>query len=110
MNEIGQLVAQHQEKISNTEHSIHVAHDRIHNASALLQNAVHNRYVTLASGALLGASLGGPVGLMLGLKTGALAALSGSAVGLLSVNFLQRRKTQHDESKTNNVAYDRAML
>ena len=68
INEVAQLVQQQQEKISRTEHLTHMAYDRIRDASSLLQRAVHNKYISLASGALLGASLGGPVGCCYGLK------------------------------------------
>ncbi|CAF4371815.1 unnamed protein product, partial [Rotaria sp. Silwood2] len=110
MGEVAQLIAQHNEKISNTERLINIAHDRIHEASTLLQQAVHNKYVTIVSGALLGASLGGPVGCFVGLKMGALVALSGSAVGALSANFMQQRITRNDEPKTNDISYNQAML
>ncbi len=110
IGEVAQLVAHQREKVSNTEHLIHMAHDRIRDASTLLQRAVQNKYITLASGALLGASLGGPVGFVMGLKIGALAALSGSAVGALSVNIMQQRIRRNDESKDNNDSYNQAML
>ncbi|CAF1155465.1 unnamed protein product [Rotaria sordida] len=110
MGEVAQLVAQQKEKISNTEHLMNLAHNRIHEASTLLQRAIHNKYVTLASGALLGAALGGPVGCFMGLKMGALVALSGSAVGALSANFMQQRMTRNDEPQSNDISYHQAML
>jgi len=110
IGEVAQLVAQQQEKISNTERLTQIAHDRIRDASSILQRAVHNKYITLASGALLGASLGGPVGCFMGLKMGALVALSGSAVGALSANLMQQRIRRNDESKDTNDTYNQAML
>jgi len=110
IGEVAQLVKQQQEKISNTEHLINLAHDRIRDASSLLQRAVHNKYITLASGALIGASLGGPVGCFMGLKVGALVALSGSAVGALSANLMQQRLMRNDGSNDNNDSYNQAML
>ncbi|CAF0730553.1 unnamed protein product [Rotaria sp. Silwood1] len=89
IGEVAQLVEQQKEKLSNTERLINTAHDQIHEASTLLQRAVHNKYVTILSGALLGATLGGPVGCFVGLKMGALVALSGSAVGALSKNKMR---------------------
>ncbi|CAF3297503.1 unnamed protein product [Rotaria socialis] len=110
IEEVAQLVAQQKEKLSHTEQLIHMAHDRIQDASTLIQRAVHSKYVTVASGALLGASLGGPVGFMMGLKMGTLVALSGSAVGALSANFLQRRIMRNDESADTTTSYNQAML
>ncbi|UJR25317.1 hypothetical protein I4U23_006668 [Adineta vaga] len=112
IGEVAQLVAQQKEKISHTEQLVHMAHDQIRHASTFLQKAVQNKYFTLASGALLGAGLGGPLGCLMGLKIGAIAALGGSAVGALSVNIMQHRITQSDEFKDNdnNDSYSQAML
>ncbi|CAF0784988.1 unnamed protein product [Adineta steineri] len=111
MNEVAQLVQLHKEKISHTEQLIHIAHDQIRNASTLLQKAVQNKYFTLASGAILGASLGGPIGCIMGLKIGALAALSGSAVGAFSVNRMQQKMIRNEEQIHNNHdSYNQAML
>ncbi|CAF0852490.1 unnamed protein product [Adineta steineri] len=111
MNEVAQLVQLHKEKISHTEQLIHIAHDQIRNASTLLQKAVQNKYITLASGAILGASLGGPIGCIMGLKIGALAALSGSAVGAFSVNRMQQKMIRNEEQIHNNHdSYNQAML
>ncbi|CAF1569269.1 unnamed protein product [Rotaria magnacalcarata] len=109
IEEVAQLVAQQKEKLSHTEQLINMAHDRIQDASTLIQRAVHSKYVTVASGALLGASLGGPVGFVMGLKMGALVALSGSAVGAFSANFVQRRIMRNDES-ADTTTYNQAML
>jgi hypothetical protein len=110
IGEVAQLVAQHREKLTHTENLIHIAHDRIRDASSLLQRAVHNKYITIASGALLGASLGGPFGFVMGIKMGALVALSGSAVGAISANIMQQRITRNDEHKESDSAYNQAML
>ena len=110
MNEVAELVARHGQPISHTDYMIHSAQDHIRQASSLLQKAVHNKYVTLASGALIGASLGGPVGFLMGMKIGALAALSGSAVGALSANIMQQRALREGEAKKDDRAYPQAML
>lgn len=110
INEVAQLVAQQKEKISRTERLTLMAHDQIRSATSILQKAVQNKYITLASGALLGASLGGPVGCIMGLKMGAFVALSGSAVGALSANLVQQRITRNDEIKDMNESYSQAML
>ncbi len=110
IGEVAQLVAQQQEKISRTERLTLMAHDQIRSASSLLHKAVHNKYITLASGALLGASLGGPVGCFMGLKIGALVALSGSAVGALSANIMQQRIIRNDELENRKDSYNQAML
>ena len=110
MNEVAVLVAQQRQTITHTDYLIHSAHDQLRHASSLLQKAVHNKYITLASGALIGASLGGPVGFLMGIKIGALAALSGSAVGALSANIMQQRVLREDEEKKHANAYNQAML
>lgn len=110
IQEVALLVAQHKEKLTHTEQLINTAHDRIQNASTLLQKAVHNKYTSMISGALLGASLGGPVGLVMGLKIGAVVALSGSAVGAVSVNLAQQRRTRSDTPTSNDTSYNQAML
>lgn len=110
INQVAQLVAQQKEKISRTERLTSMAHDHIRSATSILQRVAHNKYITLASGALLGASLGGPVGCIMGLKTGAFVALSGSAVGALSANLMQQRITRNDECKDNKDSYNQAML
>ena len=110
IGEVAQLVAQQNQRISHTDHLIHSAQDRIRNASSLLQKAVHHRYRTLASGALLGATLGGPIGCIMGMKIGALVALSGSAVGALSANLWQSRAARTGETHAEPSAYHQAML
>jgi hypothetical protein len=110
VDEVATLVAQQQEKISNTAHVINMAQYRIHHASSFLQKAVHHRYVTLATGAVLGACIGGPVGFVMGTKIGSLVALSGSAVGALSMNIMRQRATPTDESEDTVTAYHQAML
>lgn len=110
INEVAQLVKQQQETISRTEQFTNMAHDRIRDATSILQRAVQSRYVSLASGALLGASLGGPVGCFMGLKIGALVALSGSAVGALSANIMQQRISRNDASQERRDSYNQAML
>jgi hypothetical protein len=112
IDEVSALVArQQQQTLSRTEHLRSIAHDRIHNASSFFQQAIHNRYVSLASGALLGASIGGPVGFVMGAKVGALVAFTGSALGALSMNIMQQRVVDTDEEEnTNPAAYNQAML
>ena len=110
INEVAQLVKQQQETVSRTEQLTNMAHDRIRDATSILQRAVQNRYISLASGALLGASLGGPVGCFMGLKIGALVALSGSAVGALSANLMQQRVARNDGSQERRDSYNQAML
>lgn len=110
ISEVAELVKQQQEKLSRTEQLTHMAYDRIRDASSLLQRAVHNKYISVASGALLGASIGGPVGCIMGLKIGALVALSGSAVGALSANIMQQRVTRNDELQNRRDSYNQAML
>lgn len=108
--EVAQLMRQQKEKIALIEKVTNMAHDRIHEATSILDKAVHNKYVTIASGAILGATLGGPVGFFMGVKVGALAALSGSAVAALSVNLIQQRGLKQDESKAMTSSYNQAML
>ncbi len=110
IGEVAELVAQQREKVSNTDRLTLMAHDQIRSASSLLYKAVHNKYITLASGALLGASLGGPIGCIMGLKIGALVALSGSAVGALSANLMQQRIIRNDQIKDSDDSYNQAML
>jgi hypothetical protein len=110
INEVAELVKQHEEKLSRTDRITNNVYDQIRNASSLLHRAVHNKYISVASGALLGASLGGPVGCIMGLKIGALVALSGSAVGALSANIMQQRVIRDDESQNRRDSYNQAML
>ena len=44
------------------------------------------------AGAVLGTCLGGPVGLLAGVKIGGLAAIGGSIFGKLSVNYHRRKQ------------------
>ncbi|CAF5222724.1 unnamed protein product, partial [Rotaria magnacalcarata] len=87
------------------------AQDPSHNTSSLIQKVMRSRYFALASGALLGASLGGPVGFMVSAKVGALVTLSGSAVGALSLNIMRQKVLDNNESQNNDcVTYNQAML
>ena len=110
IGEVAQLVAHQRQTITEIDEHIHSAENHIKSGSGFLQKAVQHKYVSIASGALIGATLGGPVGFLMGLKIGALAALSGSAVGALSVNLMQQRKNRDDQSDPNTSAYNQAML
>jgi hypothetical protein len=110
IDEVSTLVAQQERTLSRTQQFKTIAQYPVRNVSSFFQQAVHNRYVAMTSGALLGACVGGPVGFMMGAKVGALVAFSGSAVGALSMNIMQQRVSQTDESQDNSTAYDRAML
>jgi hypothetical protein len=115
IDEVNALVAkqqrQQEELLSRTEHLRNTIQSRFHNVSSFFQKAIHNQYVSLASGAVLGASIGGPVGFTMGAKVGTLVALTGSALGALSMNIMRQRVTETDESETNNtIAYNQAML
>jgi len=116
IDEVQAMVAHQQQQqqliLSRTEHLKTIAQDRIYNASSFFQKAIYNRYVTLASGALLGGSICGPVGFTMGAKIGALVTLSGSALGALSMNIMRQKVTETDETENNNsaAAYNQAML
>lgn len=111
MDEVATLVAQQQLTLSKMEQIKHAAHYRVHSASSFFQKVIQNPYVTYTSGALLGASLTGPVGFMMGTKVGTLLALSGSAVGALSINIMRQRATETEDSQSNTTTtYSQAML
>jgi hypothetical protein len=115
IDEVQALVARQQQQqeqiLSRTEYLKTIAQDRIYNASSFFQKAIYNRYVTVASGALIGASICGPVGFTMGTKIGALVTLSGSALGALSMNIMRQKVTETDETENNNaIAYNQAML
>lgn len=111
IDEVATLIAEQEQKLSRLEYYKTIAQNRLHSASSFFHNAIRNRYVTTASGAVVGASIGGPVGFMMGVKIGSLVALSGSALGALSMNIMRQRVTETDESQDNNTtAYSQAML
>jgi hypothetical protein len=110
INKVAQLVAEQKQTLSYTENLIETAHDHTRIAASLLQRTVRNKYFSLATGALIGASFGGPVGFLMGMKIGTLAALSGSAVGVLSMNRMQTKIIQHEQLIDTTMAYSQAML
>ncbi|CAF1475319.1 unnamed protein product, partial [Didymodactylos carnosus] len=110
-NEVALLVQKQKYSVDNTQNILNTATARIKSASSLLHKAVQNRYVTIASGACLGSLVGGPVGFMAGIKIGALAAMTGSALGALSVNLIRKRYvSEQNNSMNESQAYDQAML
>lgn len=111
IDDVSKLVAEQEQKLSRIELYRTMAHNRMQRASSLVSNILHNRYTTTAAGAVVGASISGPVGFVMGTKIGALVALSGSALGALSMNIMRQRITETDESQNNDsVAYSQAML
>lgn len=111
IDEVATMIAEQEQKLSRLEYYKTIAHNRLHSVSSFFHNAIRNRYVTTASGAVIGASIGGPVGFMMGTKVGSLVALSGSALGALSMNIMRQRVTETDESENNTTtAYSQAML
>ena len=105
IDQVAVLVSEQQEKICLTERLVDSAQSNIVSASSLLKSAVNNKYLLLTSGAVIGATVAGPVGFFMGIKAGAVAGLSGSVIGAVSAN-LMKRKSKNSES----VAYNQAML
>ncbi|UJR23595.1 hypothetical protein I4U23_026584 [Adineta vaga] len=110
IDEVATLVNQQEEIITRTQQLRNIAQVRVHNVSSFFHKAIHNRYLTIASGALLGASLGGPVGFMMGVKVGSLVALTGSAVGAFSMDIMRQRIEENNKSQNTATAYNQAML
>ena len=111
VDDIDKLVTEQGQKLSRIELYRTIVHNRLNSASSLLSNIFHNRFVTTAAGAAVGAGIGGPVGLTMGAKIGALVALSGSALGALSMNIMRQRVAETDQVENNDVTpYSQAML
>lgn len=111
VDDIDKLVTEQGEKLSRIELYRTIVHNRLHSASSLLSNVFHNRFVTTTAGAIVGAGIGGPVGLTMGAKIGALVAVSGSALGALSMNIMRQRVAETDQIENNDVTpYNQAML
>jgi hypothetical protein len=111
-NEVNRLAASQGSTISRTNQLIQAAHDDVNRGASLLHQTIRHKYTKIASGALLGAALGGPVGLCLGAKAGALVALSSSTVAIVTMKIMQRHgsSTTNSSSMETSVAYDQAML
>ncbi|CAF1656341.1 unnamed protein product, partial [Adineta ricciae] len=62
IDEIATLLARQEQMITRMQQLRDIAQVRVHNASLFFHNIIHNRYMTITSGALIGATLGGPVG------------------------------------------------
>lgn len=107
---VSQLVANQRTTIWHTDQLITSAQSQLTSATTYLQSAVRHKYGAMASGALIGASLAGPIGLFMGMKAAAIATIGGSAIGAVSATIVHK-KTSQDISNTNQgQVYDRAML
>lgn len=111
IDEVTALVAKQQEQIERLEQLRNNNNTNTNTMPTFFQKFIHNRYVPVVSGAVVGASITGPVGFLMGTKVGALVALSGSALGALSMNIMRHRATDNDETQTDETTtYNQAML
>lgn len=84
--------------MSGIEEHVEVAHENVQQGSLALRAAARAKQAALPlSGMLLGAAVGGPMGLVVGFKVGLLAAASGAGVGYVGGRMIKNRKENATE-------------
>ncbi|XP_035913522.1 syntaxin-17 [Anopheles stephensi] len=84
------LVHEQGETVTKVEENVDVAQIQVEAGVTALQRALaYKKAVYPLAGAFLGSCIGGPIGLVVGLKAGGLAALGGGLVGFASGKFIK---------------------
>ncbi|XP_069487238.1 syntaxin-17 [Ambystoma mexicanum] len=95
VTEFSEMVHSHQERIDTIEENINTATINVEEGTHNLGRAAKMQVVALPfAGALLGGLIGGPLGLISGLKVGGIvAALGGGVLGFTGGKLIQKKKT-----------------
>uniref|UniRef100_A0A182QWU1 t-SNARE coiled-coil homology domain-containing protein n=1 Tax=Anopheles farauti TaxID=69004 RepID=A0A182QWU1_9DIPT len=87
---VHELVHEQGETVTKVEENVDVAQIQVEAGVTALQRALaYKKAVYPLAGAFLGSCIGGPIGLVVGLKAGGLAALGGGLVGFASGKFIK---------------------
>ncbi|XP_052894166.1 syntaxin-17 [Anopheles moucheti] len=87
---VHELVYDQGETVTRVEENVDVAQIQVEAGVTALQRALaYKKAVYPLAGAFLGSCIGGPIGLVVGLKAGGLAALGGGLVGFASGKFIK---------------------
>ncbi|XP_049299561.1 syntaxin-17 [Anopheles funestus] len=88
--QVHELVYDQGETVTRVEENVDVAQIQVEAGVTALQKALaYKKAVYPLAGAFLGSCIGGPIGLVVGLKAGGLAALGGGLVGFASGKFIK---------------------
>ncbi|XP_053322079.1 syntaxin-17 [Spea bombifrons] len=93
VNEFSQLVHTQQEKIDCIDDHINTAAVNVEEGTKNLGKAVKFKLAVIpAAGALIGGIVGGPIGLIAGLKVAGIATALGGVLGFTGGKYIQRKK------------------
>ncbi|EAA11806.4 AGAP005684-PA [Anopheles gambiae str. PEST] len=104
---VHELVHEQGETVTRVEENVDVAQIQVEAGVTALQKALaYKKAVYPLAGAFLGSCIGGPIGLVVGLKAGGLAALGGGLVGFASGKFIKNVDAlpEPDEAGSNDSA------
>uniref|UniRef100_A0A182PHQ4 t-SNARE coiled-coil homology domain-containing protein n=1 Tax=Anopheles epiroticus TaxID=199890 RepID=A0A182PHQ4_9DIPT len=104
---VHELVHEQGETVTRVEENVDVAQIQVEAGVTALQKALaYKKAVYPLAGAFLGSCIGGPIGLVVGLKAGGLAALGGGLVGFASGKFIKNVDAipENDEAGSNDSA------
>ncbi|KAM3929813.1 syntaxin-17 [Leptodactylus fuscus] len=107
INEFSHLVHTQQEKIDSIEDHVNTAAVNVEEGTKNLGKALKYKLTLLpAAGALIGGIVGGPIGLMAGLKMGGIAtAIGGGLLGFTGGKVLQRKKENVEKETVPSIEY-----
>uniref|UniRef100_A0A182WIF2 t-SNARE coiled-coil homology domain-containing protein n=1 Tax=Anopheles minimus TaxID=112268 RepID=A0A182WIF2_9DIPT len=97
---VHELVHEQGETVTRVEENVDVAQIQVEAGVTALQKALaYKKAVYPLAGAFLGSCIGGPIGLVVGLKAGGLAALGGGLVGFASGKFIKNVDAMPDSDE-----------
>uniref|UniRef100_A0AAG5D5S2 t-SNARE coiled-coil homology domain-containing protein n=1 Tax=Anopheles atroparvus TaxID=41427 RepID=A0AAG5D5S2_ANOAO len=104
---VHELVHEQGETVTRVEENVDVTQIQVEAGVTALQKALaYKKAVYPLAGAFLGTCIGGPIGLVVGLKAGGLAALGGGLVGFAGGKFIKNVDAiqENDEVDSNDTA------
>lgn len=104
---VHELVHEQGETVTRVEENVDVTQIQVEAGVTALQKALaYKKAVYPLAGAFLGTCIGGPIGLVVGLKAGGLAALGGGLVGFAGGKFIKNVDAiqEHEEVESNDSA------
>lgn len=111
-NQFAQNVQAQAEPVNQIENNVEAALENVQEGERSLAKAARLKATLYPlTGALLGTCIGGPVGLLAGLKIGAVAALGGTVLGFTSgrvVKQWQQKQTENSENPSDDSSIIRS--
>ncbi|KAI0212937.1 Syntaxin-17 [Lamellibrachia satsuma] len=109
MHDFSSLVTEQQESVDAIEENVSTSEQNVESGIKNLAKASKMKFALFPlAGALIGGTVGGPIGLVAGAKLGGLAALGGGVIGFTGGKFWSQRQKNIVATEMTNLSLKRA--